>query len=679
MTENNSDLNITLAELRRLQTRLSSLEGRKFRGEGRLQSAWTSISTIFVLVLLGLAAVIGLVASQPGGIALINEFLTGQVPPSGSGSAGSDTPPLPPTDRNSFPQFMTLFLAVSAGGIAYLASAMGMKRLETYDGQFQEFRRETRETSNGIEDRFQQVESKLRDDIDTLVKESLKTLQADSEKTIQESAIVIRNDIEQIQLDVVNQREFLDNKFGAIVDNANAKRILTDKPSTGELHGTVTRLFLQSKSSEARSLVNAALEFRDPETHKLLTTGDPDDWFNLCSQLGQNDEFTLGLKVALAGLVQQRSLDVSCIDDLRIDKTAMLVNGPNFKTMLRQEKIPNVDLFAHALNYAEKLGETELVQSLEEIGRLIPVGYRNWRYYQFMCDHYNKSNQRDRFFELLQELRDRMPHEERGYSLELEWYEARSDTESLERIGRHWLEDPNRRGNAVPLRLARISLDKGDYEKALEYTGRALEGSAEAQPTASIGAILFYRANAYDAQLMKHAQNKKPDCGKLCRLFENAERLYQSEQISDTSTIMARTAKRRIEAMRLMLLEAGCEPLDPPNKPNSGDNPPNHPEPNAPEPGDGGPTVDSVLAKEIREALERAPELLNLALNAAGKGDLEAFGLAKETLSALPIPPALREKLAEMLTEVSTDDDHPDAVRDAAIELRDVLTDDDAT
>lgn len=138
-----------------------------------------------------------------------------------------------------------------------------------------------------------------------------------------------------------------------------------------------------------------------PRQQRLRSSGDSSDWFNLGAQLGRSDEYALGLKVNIAGLLQEGTLAlVEGIDgiapehEMTLGRAALFDDNGNLKLAP-----PNIDLLAHSLSYASKLGYTQLVSDLLHMAQKIPAQMRNWRYYQFVGEVYIACNE-DNSFEM---------------------------------------------------------------------------------------------------------------------------------------------------------------------------------------------------------------------------------------------------------------------------------------
>lgn len=302
---------------------------------------------------------------------------------------------------------------------------------------------------------------------------------------------------------------------------------------------------------------------------------------------------------------------------------------------------PNVDLLAHSIAYSHKIGARDLLDGLIRIAALLPVEFRNWRYYQFLADVHAERNDQVKFGQIVMEFDQRIVNDERSVAIKLSWHLSRNEYDAAVQIGRTWLNKPKSRGNSVPLRLATAALDAGDYELVLELTARALEGSAESQPSAHIGGILFYRANAFDSLFCQEAAKPQPDCERMNTLYKKARRLYESGLVLSVSHQKI-PAARRLEAMRLLLAEAGCGPQDEATQLQ-----PEEPENDDPE---------AINA--------RLMAILNAGIGAFVEEDEEAQQRAVEAFRTLP-PRARALGLAYLHAFVG-DEDRPTRYRDAA-------------
>ncbi|MEZ5751534.1 MAG: hypothetical protein R3D60_06075 [Paracoccaceae bacterium] len=483
--------------------------------------------------------------------------------------AGADAATTAAASSGVFPQFMTLFLAVAAGGIAYMASMMGMRRLENYDQQFQKLRADEKELEREIRTRLAQSETaiaKVKSEIDD--EKQATTFSITTQ--VESAASTLRDEVRRFsQASEEQQKEYedrLEEKFGFITElGPGVRHILVDAPSVSEVHRKVTIWSLQNEMSKVRELVKAVLANRYPDREALKTTGDSVDWFNLGSQLGQNDEYLLGLKVNIAGLLQEGSIrlqegvsGVQADSVMTFDMGQIVGQDGNGQPRLLLRH-PNIDLLAHSISYANKLGFEGLLSDLIAIAKLLPIESRNWRYYQFLGDHYAERNDKTEFDVIVDEFERRIATDERSIAMRIAWHLARNEYDDVLKIGRKWMRNTKARGNSVPLRLAQVALDAGDYDFVLDLTARGLEGSAESQPTANIGAILFYRANAYDSLFCREFAKAPRNCARLVELYESARRLYASKIVLDVRH-QETPAKKRLDVLRIMLEETGCKP-----------------------------------------------------------------------------------------------------------------------
>lgn len=462
--------------------------------------------------------------------------------------------------------FMTLFLTVAAGSIAYLASAMGMRRLEKYDDQFAAFREERRDFEKKMLDKINeqfnlrlQLNIEVSQRIEEGVRSALEGIEDEKEKVL-EAIEKIDQNFSDHKSKLLEIQSYIDKKFGFLVESSSVSGYLKDSPSVADIHRRVSKLFRDGDAAEASRLVRAMLSDRLPQNRiRLRATGDEADWFNLGAVLGQNDEFELGLQVNLAGLQQMGMFEID-----------------NELTMMNLDRMPpksysyvgrwppNVDMLSHAINYGNKLGLTKIVEDLIVIASEVPRESRNWRYYQFVGDYYSNlgDEYKGKFDALVAEFQERIPEDERSVGLEIDWYMKRGKISEALEIGRDWLEShreyPRRvRGNAVPMKLAMASIEAGRYEDALRFTESAIEGGADPQPNASIEALMYYRATAFDSLLIETLKRESLDVDGARTLYANAKRLYSSKLVQSRQTFSA-PALSRISVMTLMMQEKGC-------------------------------------------------------------------------------------------------------------------------
>lgn len=595
-----------------LSKRLSDIESNienisgvvQFRQDAKKVYSWIRGLTVFLILSILLAMLVTLLFLSPELRVFLQLWL---LETTGSGAiptaAIAETNPAGNVDISR--NFMTLFLAVAAGGIAYLASAMGMRRLEKYDEQFENFREERRK-----------FERRLSEDIAVQIGERL-DLEAATSRT--EFAKLSEAQISNLGKQIATTRDQLDEKYAILLKDTELTKAVAGDASVGEIHKEVTRAFREDKGDIARKMVSVVLADCDPKTNRPRTTGESNDWFNLGAQLGQKDEFFLALKVSLAGLAQQGTITLD--NNFGISGLATKETGGTAWP-------PNIDLLAHALQYSRKIGNSDVFEKLMELVGNFPKGQRNWRYYFFVGQHYLETNAKEPFFELISEFEETIPNDERSLTLRINWLKMHNQWDQVFDLGREWLDNPNNRGSAVAMTLSDLALDAARYDDVLEYTEAGLEGSAAAQPSVNIAALLFLRANAFDSKTIQELRKTNPDCQRAGQLHANAIRIYRDPSIEgrpDYSNI----AKQRILMLNGLMVEKGC-------------------------------LRESEIAQDTNDAKSEHP-IQNLLKNFM-EADDEGKAKIRELLQG-------DESTLEQIVAMSTDDDIPEHIREILLSM----------
>ena len=549
--------------------------------------------------------------------------------------------------RIGYTDFITLCLAISAGGIAYMASMMGMKRLEAYDDQFNLFRSERREFERTLRDdnrsrieetirtNGEKLESDARDALESIGRGIEEKLQSKSERVVTEA-----RDYAEALSTMMSEFEA---KFGPMAQGESFAALRENVGSVSSAREEAGRRREANDEKGMRDVIRYALATLAPGvTPSERIAGERDDWFNLGAFLGRANEYALALDVTMAGLYE--------LNDLR--------RGADGLPERIEGREPYNDLLSHALQYSVALGNWPLADRIARIMSEAPDDERNWRYFQFLSTYYRRKGDETRYFELVEEYERLLPHDERPENLRIEWHQDRNDWQAIDAILDDILSKPELRINAVATRLAQVALARGRYDDVIAITDRGLVGGAEAQPNTFVGSLLFMRGNAFDSKLLtllaglSPGEEHGPGVEAAARsLYRRAVLNYSNPMVS-TVSLHVRPAQERQMAMRVRLEEAGFDP----SGWDAGSAAPR--EGGAPEGGaPAGPPQDHA------DAVRAQAEALFGAVIGALQSDEEPVGTAFEQLAPVAAEPA-GQVVIQNLERIAKEPDVPDALRE---------------
>lgn len=306
------------------------------------QSFWTSLYSVGFLGLAALFAVLYLDARgyiavetlfQPLGFGAVGDG-------EGAAEAALDGEPA------DLMTVLTILVPVILAVLAAIVGVSGLRRLELYDDQFTEFRREQRENNKAYEERndrsLAQSRSELGQALQAVTQQN-STFRTEVDKRLGDFQGALREEVENALVDHVRSlRDQVDSvkdelskaqntfsetmqQYDWVFGDAERRELLQEGKisSMGELYHQVSSLFQRGERSVAIELIENAL------TQKIR--GASTDIFNLTAELGRRDQEPLALKVTMAALEYY----------------------PKHRSLL-----------AHGLQYAGTLGETAVAEDL---------------------------------------------------------------------------------------------------------------------------------------------------------------------------------------------------------------------------------------------------------------------------------------------------------------------------
>lgn len=454
---------------------------------GRLKSNfWRTFAVVMSLLFVALFAALYLHSAGFVSLASSSQasgVLPGQAKPSGD-----------------FRDLLTILVPMFAAGIAFVVSAAGMRRLQSYDDELARARQERRDdeksmrketadsavalrtevTTNAeklraeFKDERDAFKAQIKDQTDKVLNEKVVQLKVDLLDLKVDAEAVFKEATSKVLTDVQSTAKRLDDDFSFLKSREDlvdwgAKTLI----SVGALHNQVTQLLQSSISDDERKamqLLDAALA--SPER----MSGTPNDWFNLSAQLGRSDMELRAFEVCMTALA--RFADT---------------NDAGYS--------PNQDLLAHAIQFASGLGKwgecNELLRQAEKIGR----ARWTWRLFVFVGDYFETRGNEQEYLTLNKEFSETLPFSEQPYSqLASYWYKRGQLHKSLEAIDLGMSKE-GVRGERLLMRKSEILLDLSRYEEVVSVTSEALAATATDQPGSAQWAIMNNRAYAFDALL----------------------------------------------------------------------------------------------------------------------------------------------------------------------------------
>lgn len=417
-----------------------------------------------------------------------------------------------PNGKGDFRDLLTILVPMFAAGVAFVVSAAGMRRLQSYDDEIARARDERRVDEKAFRAELATSSASLRKQFEE-AQEGQRKQEIELRKSLEERTDK-SNDL--LKKELSDFKDAVDKASGAIVDRKWVELqsnfvSLTDKAasdankyaseaaqrvgqqisdfekdysflkgqdfvsaysehsivSVGHLHSEMSKLIAQSKSDEAISILKAAIA--KPER----MVGDPNDWFNISAVLGRSDDEYYGLLVCDTALNRFGRFD-----------------DPDYK--------PNIDLLAHAIQFATKLGEWAQAQRYVDKAENLNRSNWNWRLFVFIGDYFDALSNTEAFKAVNEDFKQLLPFDEHPYSQMGGYWERRGQLDKSLEVLEEGITKLKRCSRLL-LRKADILLDMGRYVEVIAVCARALETSAEEQPGIAVSAIAFMRANALDS------------------------------------------------------------------------------------------------------------------------------------------------------------------------------------
>jgi tetratricopeptide (TPR) repeat protein len=501
-----NDYETLRAELGKLRQMISDQRSEVKR---RLDSDWRLVS--FALAIIVLLAV-GSLGGMYLGVNHITPFNTGA-------QSGSQLKQQPETQQTQFVgrnpsdldlQFQRILSAFIPGMMLVLTvfiGFVGLKRLELYDTEIREARKEH-------ETRQQRFEDSVADTIKAQAAAAVKRLTDEQEKKISEAGKRIEEHEQKVEM-IISEYAWLKNTSE---EQREALRHHSAS-SAGQAHKQITTLMENDDMAAAVAVAGRAIEDES-------VGGTPVDWFNISAQLGRNDQERLALRACQRGL---------------------------------QEHPRDNDLLSQALQFATKLGKREeadkYYRSLLDVG----MDVWGWRGFVFVSDYLVANGNTEEAINISEEFSKRIPTDERAYSQIAQVYIKIGRTDKVVEICQRGMNAVERRAQ-IGILLADALIELGRYDDALNACDEAIAATAELQPSTDLSNVMWTRAAIFDAKaiilLRDYRREKLDEAVELARLAVVNYRAASSIR----GIVMAYGAQtnNRIRVLLARLNEAGA-------------------------------------------------------------------------------------------------------------------------
>lgn len=404
----------------------------------------------------------------------------------------------------------------------FLVGFLGLTRLEQYDLTIAKL--DEKLTEQLLEERKLLVSERkdFRDEINmrlTEIKGAVKTV---SEKYVAKAIETRQEEVlegfDEFQKETSARIREIEDKlepYRWLESRSDEVDSLVGIDSIGMADGKVTKLFQDKKPDMAIRVTKHALDSK--------ISGDPNDFHNLAAELGRQELYSLASRVVQRGL----------------------------------EYFPrNVDLLSDGIKYPSSDGDMDAADELTERLQAVPKEYWNWRAFVFLGDYLELTGRFDEAFTLYDEFKKQLPHEERAYSQHGGVFEGWGNYDKAIEIFEEGLRK-TRKAPQTALHLAECYIEVGEYAKAIGAAERAIEGTADSQPSTRIAAIFWTRAMARDALI--HA-NRIADQAELVESIGSAIADYQAAMsMPDRHGTYMFRGPQRIQVLQLYARNHGID------------------------------------------------------------------------------------------------------------------------
>ncbi len=386
------------------------------------------------------------------------------------------------TIKPSESDYIKWLLSVIAIGFGAVIGFLGLKRLQHFDGEIDSLRKQIysqikdeRIFSKDERNSFYNSMAHRLDEFEGIIEAlSLKTVyeavgekEAALKNLMEEHSKTSSSLLEELKTELSPFDWLGEEKRQAI---EFSKRYLIDESeiSIGRLHEIVSS---STRGSDSYG-VAVKLTLRAVEGNAV---GDAIDFHNLAAEFARNDSYSIAARIV------ERGLKIHSKD---------------------------VDLIADAIKYFSGYGEIAKASEYSKSLFSIKKENWNWRCFVFLGDYYEQIGSYEQANQLYEEYKKWQPYDERAYSQQGGiLYRTGRYKEAIEVFSQGLRSCP--RAAQTSLYLARSYIQIGEYKNAVSTLSRALESTADSQPSINISSIFWTRAEAKDS--LAHSIHSKVD------------------------------------------------------------------------------------------------------------------------------------------------------------------------
>lgn len=468
--------------------------------------------------------------------------------------------------------FITVLGPIFLGIIIWLVTVTAERRLKQYDEAIDKFRssmdqkleniRGSIDTRlNGFQQLITEESLKNREEVEQRVQDSIaSTLREEIEKQKEEFSKNVddyRQELNASTQKVEKTRAEIEGRFGHIADTTDYAKNSDDIiniSSVGAVKKAVERLFFKKEASQAANLTRELLDAFHRRGGSDRPGGDLDsDWFNLSAELGRQDEEKLALEICIAGLEQQNGEKI------------FSANGETNWT--DDSVIPHRDLVAHAMKYAETVGDKRLPLLIELSGYdekdVSGMSGWKWRSYDFTMQalaslgrHREAIRLGERFMnerpidkdtnKVVQTLAMIMANygqKEKAMAMLVDWLRENPYAPAAQIVSQvsEWLEGSD------------------ETDKIIESTSRGIRDLAEEQASVQVGGLYYRRALARDKRAIAITLDGNPTGIDICDEIAQAMNDYEMAISTGIATQLHPQLNNRRKILKSVAKKAGCE------------------------------------------------------------------------------------------------------------------------
>ena len=359
-----------------------------------------------------------------------------------------------------------IIVALAGSLIAFL----GMNRLKMFDERIDKIRTEMlAEIDNRVKNEVIASRSVYSDELLGKVSKHEQEISCIAKKSVAEIEKVCNDGLEQLEKKISSFSSRYDWLESIVEEEAGEIEIST----VADAHEMVEGLRSKKPANYLSMIKKIVTKVCSDES---TISGDVADYHNLSAELARANMYNEAIQVLEKGL------------------------GSEYK---------NVELLADLIEYAAKNNQLDKASRAVKILNSIDRWRWNWQCYEFTIDYYRAKGLINEAKTLCSEFLEAMPYDEHGYRsmAEISMIFEQGDA-GINKAIKYLNDALMKKINAAQCaqRLAEIYLDKGQYEESITAASRAIQESAQDQPSIEIAHIISTRGFAYDRLFMQKLQ-----------------------------------------------------------------------------------------------------------------------------------------------------------------------------